>query len=293
MDNRKTGALIASRRQELRLTQKELANRLNVSDRTVSKWERGAGFPDVSLLEPLADALGLSVLEVFHGQRKAPEERISPEAERSAREATRELGARFWKVLKRYRWALTVLAILLVCGLAGFACLWFSPFQTFVSETREVSAAEALKACPFAIITADDFELSRQLLADPDIGGLLVSALSGSEIVPDEAGSPIYEISDEATAPYRKLAIIEGKSAGYFDIVVSGGTIYVDYAQDNRRCILAINYDGSISKTACTYKDADESDFTGETVGVIVANQNNLRFTISRSKRVLLNFGYE
>ena len=41
MDNQKTGALIARRRQELGLTQKELADRLNISDRTVSKWERG------------------------------------------------------------------------------------------------------------------------------------------------------------------------------------------------------------------------------------------------------------
>ena len=70
MDNQKTGALIARRRQELGLTQKELADRLNVSDRTVSKWERGAGFPDVSLLEPLADALGLSVLELIRGERR-------------------------------------------------------------------------------------------------------------------------------------------------------------------------------------------------------------------------------
>lgn len=106
MDNRKTGVLIAARRQELELTQKELAERLNVSDRAVSKWERGAGFPDVSLLEPLADALDLSVLELIHGQREIPEERLSPQAERSVREATQELGVRFWKALRRYRRAL-------------------------------------------------------------------------------------------------------------------------------------------------------------------------------------------
>ena len=51
MDNAKTGALIAARRKELNLTQKELAEKLHISDRTVSKWERGAGFPDISLLE--------------------------------------------------------------------------------------------------------------------------------------------------------------------------------------------------------------------------------------------------
>lgn len=68
MDNAKTGALIAARRKELDLTQKELAEKLHISDRTVSKWERGAGFPDISLLEPLADTLGLSVLDLIQGE---------------------------------------------------------------------------------------------------------------------------------------------------------------------------------------------------------------------------------
>ena len=63
MDRTKTGALIAAARKEQNMTQKELAAALHVSDRAVSKWERGAGFPDISLLEPLADALGLRVLD--------------------------------------------------------------------------------------------------------------------------------------------------------------------------------------------------------------------------------------
>ena len=68
MDNAKTGALIAARRKELTLTQKVLAEKLHISDRTVSKWERGVGFPDISLLEPLADTLGLSVLDLIQGE---------------------------------------------------------------------------------------------------------------------------------------------------------------------------------------------------------------------------------
>ena len=70
MDNAKTGALIAARRKELGLTQKELSELLHISDRTVSKWERGAGFPDVSLLEPLADALDLSILDLIQGEQQ-------------------------------------------------------------------------------------------------------------------------------------------------------------------------------------------------------------------------------
>ena len=63
-----TGALIAQLRKEQGLTQKQLAEQLHISDRTISKWERGAGFPDVSLLEPLADVLHCSVVSLLEGR---------------------------------------------------------------------------------------------------------------------------------------------------------------------------------------------------------------------------------
>ena len=55
------------------LTQRQLAETLHISDRTVSKWERGVGFPDVALLEPLADALGLKVRSLLRGEAEPPE----------------------------------------------------------------------------------------------------------------------------------------------------------------------------------------------------------------------------
>lgn len=70
MDSKKTGELISAARKEKNLTQRALADALHISDRTVSKWERGAGFPDVGLLEPLADTLGLSVTELLHGEKR-------------------------------------------------------------------------------------------------------------------------------------------------------------------------------------------------------------------------------
>ncbi len=65
MDLQKTGALIAAARKEKGLTQAELAQILHISHTTVSKWERGLGFPEVSLLEPLAQALGLTLDQLF------------------------------------------------------------------------------------------------------------------------------------------------------------------------------------------------------------------------------------
>lgn len=63
-----TGNTIKALREAKRLTQSELAAIIGVSDKAISKWETGRGLPDISLLEPLADALGISVAELFAGQ---------------------------------------------------------------------------------------------------------------------------------------------------------------------------------------------------------------------------------
>lgn len=71
MDAKKTGALIAERRKALGLTQKELAGRLIVSDKAVSKWETGAGYPEVTMLPLLAETLGITVDELLVGEVRA------------------------------------------------------------------------------------------------------------------------------------------------------------------------------------------------------------------------------
>lgn len=80
MDAKKTGALIAERRKALGLTQKELAGRLIVSDKAVSKWETGAGYPEVTMLPLLAETLGITVDELLAGEVRAD----APEPEQAA-----------------------------------------------------------------------------------------------------------------------------------------------------------------------------------------------------------------
>jgi desulfoferrodoxin len=63
-----TGSMIKRLREEKKITQLQLAEKLNVSDKAISKWENGRGYPDITLLEPLAAALGVSVIELFAGQ---------------------------------------------------------------------------------------------------------------------------------------------------------------------------------------------------------------------------------
>ena len=67
MDCEKIGALIRAVRRERGMTQRALAETIHVSDRTVSKWERGAGFPDVSLLAALSDRLGVDLERMLSG----------------------------------------------------------------------------------------------------------------------------------------------------------------------------------------------------------------------------------
>ena len=62
-----TGAVIKELREKNHFTQAELAKKLNVSDKTVSKWETGKGYPDISLLEPIAKVFGVSITELMTG----------------------------------------------------------------------------------------------------------------------------------------------------------------------------------------------------------------------------------
>lgn len=74
MDQKKIGAFIASRRHALGLTQAQLGEKLGVTDKSVSKWERGVCLPDASLYLPLCETLGITPNELFAGEAIAPEE---------------------------------------------------------------------------------------------------------------------------------------------------------------------------------------------------------------------------
>ena len=64
-----TGPAIRDLREKQNMTQAELAERIGVSSKTISKWETAKGLPDISLLQPLAQALGISVIELMNGER--------------------------------------------------------------------------------------------------------------------------------------------------------------------------------------------------------------------------------
>lgn len=76
MDSKKTGRFIREQRTKCGLTQKELADKLNCTDKAISRWETGKGIPDVSFLIPLSDTLGISVNEILLGEIIEKEQQV-------------------------------------------------------------------------------------------------------------------------------------------------------------------------------------------------------------------------
>lgn len=67
MENSRVGSIIRTLRQELRMTQRELADKMNLSDKTISKWERGLGLPDISLIPELSRILEIDIMNLLAG----------------------------------------------------------------------------------------------------------------------------------------------------------------------------------------------------------------------------------
>ena len=74
MNQEKIGKFIANLRKEKNMTQQELAKKLGVTDRAISKWENGRGLPDYSLLQDLCDTLSISINELFFGEKISKED---------------------------------------------------------------------------------------------------------------------------------------------------------------------------------------------------------------------------
>ena len=112
LDNIQFGRFVAQLRKEQNLTQKELAERLHVTDKAVSKWETGKGFPDLKLLEPLAQVLNVSLVELLQGERTPSPTLTKEEAGQAAVQAmeqSQKNTAR--RYLKLFRWLLTGIGI--------------------------------------------------------------------------------------------------------------------------------------------------------------------------------------
>ena len=119
MDQVKIGKFISQMRKEKGLTQKQLAEELLISDKTVSKWETGKGMPELSLMLPLCEKLGINVNELLTGER-IPEEDYKKKAEENIMNIMREKEESVKKVIiEAIAFVITVLACVAIIAIAG------------------------------------------------------------------------------------------------------------------------------------------------------------------------------
>lgn len=118
MNNKKMADMILELRKSKNMTQKQLAEKLNVTDKAVSKWERGMGCPDISLITSLSEALGISANELLSGERSdAPLNEADAIVETTLQYAKEVITDRTKSVKLIAKWILTI-----TCFLGLFVC---------------------------------------------------------------------------------------------------------------------------------------------------------------------------
>ena len=115
MDLKETGKFIQSLRKEKGLTQSALALKLGVSEKTISKWECGKGFPDTTLMLPLCDLLGISANELLSAKRIVDEKEYKESAEENlvTLKALQETNT---KLLLSAEWPIIILSMVILLG---------------------------------------------------------------------------------------------------------------------------------------------------------------------------------
>ncbi len=121
MNQEKIGKYISNKRKELKLTQEQLAEKLGVTDRSVSRWENGKSMPDLSILKSLCEVLNINLEELFSGEDKkiGNSETIN--------------YIKYQKKLYRYR--LLVMLIIFILAICGIIYFIFKPYKLEFSDT--------------------------------------------------------------------------------------------------------------------------------------------------------------
>lgn len=152
MDQEKIGGFLKALRKEKNVTQEALAEQLNVSGRTVSRWETGANMPDISLLVELAEFYEVSIPEIINGERKS--EKMNHEAKETALSLSEYAAALNEKIRKRSVW-------LSVQALAGIVIFWVLDAAGLTAENDICGGiAAAALGFSFGILLLMPFALS-------------------------------------------------------------------------------------------------------------------------------------
>ena len=159
MDTTKTGALIRELRKERNMTQKDLADQLHLTDRAVSKWERGLCAPDISTLEPLAVILQVTVTELIAGERM-PEKEYIMEIEKNVQNtidySEQEISNNKKQHRKKIR--ITICACILFCIGLTFFLAWRNGYFYIVDRSISPDQSTELIVYGRLISKYSDFE---------------------------------------------------------------------------------------------------------------------------------------
>ena len=148
MDQIKIGAFIKELRKEKRLTQEQLAEKLNVSGRTVSRWETGTNMPDISLLTELAEFFDVSITEIIDGERKS--ENMNEEV----KETVLKLSDYTETINQKIKGRLFVLTVIAIIGMIAFVIIEFTGLDTPGSVYERVAGAGLGLDCGMLIVLA-------------------------------------------------------------------------------------------------------------------------------------------
>lgn len=118
MNQERIGKFISQRRKDLKLKQKDLADKLHISEKTISKWECGKGLPDVSLMQPLCKELNISVNELLNGESDNKEEKAIVEYVKYEKKKSNKKVA-----------IITVIAILLITFILSTVIYFFNSYN--------------------------------------------------------------------------------------------------------------------------------------------------------------------
>lgn len=135
MDQKKIGSFLKELRKEKGITQEEFAEKLNVSGRTVSRWETGTNMPDISLLVEIAEIFDVSIPEIINGERKS--ETVKEEVKETALKLSDYAEAINQKIKGR----LLVLTVIAILGMIAFAVIEFTGLDTPGSVCERIASA--------------------------------------------------------------------------------------------------------------------------------------------------------
>ncbi len=215
MDSRKVGGFIAELRKEKGLTQLQLAEMLNVTDKAISRWETGKGYPDIELLQKISDTLGVSLNELLNGERIICEE-VEAVCERNVTEAYTAVKT----TRRRSKVLLAVCLTLVLClGITVGLCYFYS-----VSPTAEYRLTNQRSDKASVITQVTDFLSERGYLSAETVCTCL-------DLNIPEEGNTTDVFSGEIKLHCRDM---------HRDI-----TIYIHYDAENERTVTDITYEES------------------------------------------------